>query len=267
MKNDKIKNVVKNAYNDELSEAIWINPETALKTLWALRVRPFSVLATTNIDTESIDTESEEFKELYKQLDKDYEKLPLSHVNEEILPIKSPVVRDIIGKKCRSFLKGTADQSLISKVIHLLKSDRENQFCGGLKALGFNYQEASYIKETCNGEDISLYLSHLFYGTANEKKEDEKNEEKEEIKKEKVKNSSNTSIPSSVLLSNRELVEDFFHIAKENSLSAEVLISKRELIMAFFETCDKLSKKGIDITYLIEKEEKIKEVFAMLDEL
>lgn len=240
----------------ELSTAISNNPDTALETLWALKVRPFTVLTHSDIDTES-----EEFKELCKQLDKDYEKLPLSHINEESLPIKNSVVRDVVGEKCRSFLKATAEQALIHKVIHLLRSERENQFCGGLKALGFNYQEASYIKETCNGEDISLYLSHLFYGTA-KKIDIEKNEEKE---KEEIKNSS--SIPSSVLLSNRELVEDFFHIARELPLSAEVLISKRDLIMAFFETCDKLSKKGIDIKYLIEKEGKIKEIFAMLDEL
>ena len=254
--NDKIKNV-KNSYNDELLEAIRSNPDTALETLWALRVGPFSVLATTNIDTKSKD-----FKEWCKQLDKDYEKLPLSHVNEEILPIKSPVVRDIIGKKCRSFLKGTADQSLISKVIHLLKSDRENQFCGGLKALGFNYQEASYIKDTCNGEDISLYLSHLFYGTENEKKEDEKNEKKEEKEKEEIKNSS--SIPSSVPLSNRVPEEEFFHIAGELPLAAEVLMEKREVIMAFFEICDNFSKRGIDVKYLTEKIGTIQELFAMI---
>lgn len=241
----------------ELSTAISNNPDTALETLWALKVRPFTVLTHSDIDTES-----EEFKELCKQLDKDYEKLPLSHVNEEILPIKSPVVRDIIGKKCRSFLKGTADQSLISKVIHLLKSDRENQFCGGLKALGFNYQEASYIKDTCNGEDISLYLSHLFYGTENEKKEDEKNEKKEEKEKEEIKNSS--SIPSSVPLSNRVPEEEFFHIARELPLAAEVLMEKREVIMAFFEICDNFSKRGIDVKYLTEKIGTIQELFAMI---
>ena len=249
----------------ELSEAIRNNPDTALEVLWELKVQPSKVLAKNKLFY--VDTESEEFKELCKQLENENEKLLLPSISEEELPIKNPVVRDIIGKKCRSFLKATADQALIHKVIHLLRSERENQFCGGLKALDFNYQEASYIKETCNGDDISLYLSHLFYGTANEKKENEGNEKKEEKEKEEIKNSSNISIPSSVLLSNRELVEEFFHIAKENSLSAEVLISKRELIMAFFETCDKLSKKGIDIKYLIEKEGKIKEIFAMLDEL
>lgn len=216
----------------ELSTAISNNPDTA----WELKVQPSKVLAKHKLFC--IDTESKEFKELCKQLDKEYEKLSL--INEESLPIKNSVVRDVIGKKCRSFLKATADQALIHKVINLLRSERENQYCGGLKALGFNYQEASYIKETCNGEDISLYLSRLFYGT-NEKKENEKNEKKEEKKITEINISH--SIPSPTLLTNREI------------------------IIAFFEICDNFSKQGIDIKYLIEKEEKIKEIFAMLDEL
>lgn len=143
----------------------------------------------------------------------------------------------------------------ILKVNRCLNSKREESQFGGLREMGFSYEEAVFLKYVANQigevfsnkmkEVIEKYNDDNFYGSYEhvENNEKEKNDEVAETSSEQnVEDASEKErkLSPSELLSRRAEIEDFFK-ALDIVLSEsnwKWLYNNRERVEKFFATCD-----------------------------
>ena len=182
------------------------------------------------------------------------------------LCIKNPVVRDIVIERCYAALE---EEREIEKIIKLLKTEDDGselssrRFYGGLKAIGFNNDEANYLKETCALYPMSLLLTRLVTNNTDNStnKSETENVEISELETSAIDMKATTLS----IIQNQETVQQVLHCIVTNNIEDLLQVNQKvvelkeqlELLENFEKSVKMLESKGIMFDYIVSKKDSI----------
>lgn len=188
-----------------------------------------------------------------------------------------PIVAKVVYEHCMKWC--SIKESCMDRILYLLKSDKENNYFGGIRSLGFNMDEANYLKE------FHLYIYHILRDLYEHSEQERKRllEEQEEQEKHylpyymEYRDEDETSRPQQEEQENEEQEEqedeelDYMNSEFE-LLTPEIILKHKEIFKAFVSSNDRnilveIAKLGLDLNQVIDKEQEIKEFLGAIDAL
>ena len=188
------------------------------------------------------------------------------------LGIKNPIVRDVLLEKSYSAVETSP---YIKKAITLFTTDyleslKESKVIGGLKILGFSNQEANYLYNSCNLYPIGLLLKKLVEKQEKEPKKVIEKTFKEQVKPVVVEKKKSSTTKVTTLVANKELIEEIFKLLKDEKTSLEVSnaleVAHAEVkrLQELQKLLNELSLNGISFEEIIEKKQKLYELYSAM---
>lgn len=255
------------------------NENEIKKILWRLCYEPENILKEIELE----DTDPKEAREAILSKCKEAEiTLNFGDENPALdtlgidLGIKNTVVRDVLLQKVYEAIDSNFYN--IPKAVTLLTTDylesiKESKVIGGLKILGFLNVEANYLYNSCNLYPVGLLLKKIM-DKSNEKISTTVPARSQvvrrvvEVEEKKVKKSSTNR--AAVLVSNKETIEDVFSLLKDEKdlaqIRADLEAAKKEVerLQKLESLISILSSNGISLEEIIDKKQKLLELFSAM---
>ena len=200
---------------------------------------------------------------------------------------KNPIIRDTLIERCYSAVY--QEEHCIEKAIKLLKTpddgfeDSTRRLVGGLREIGFSYDEGNYLRATCNLRPVALLLERL-WAEFEAHKQDEIDDEatpeaisQEEAKVEPII----AAIPKAKVITVPTLLENiepmrfifsngnFSRFEKLGNVDNEILALQNEIskLRKIQEVGAKLNDSGITSEYVIQNQESLRKLVEATDSL
>lgn len=216
---------------------------------------------------------------------------PCSDTKGVDMGTKNPIIRDTLIERCYAAV--FEEDHCIERAIKLLKTPDDDfdettrRLVGGLKEIGFSYDEGNYLRRTCNLRPVALLLERL-WGSFEAQREKEINEKvspvvvpqeetismfkKEEPKPQVVVAAvPNATVPNPTvsfptLLENMEPMRfifsngNFSRFEKIDNVDQEIIALENEIsaLRKIQEAGAKLNNSGITSEYVIRNKETLK---------
>lgn len=200
---------------------------------------------------------------------------------------KNPIIRDILIERCYAAVY--EEEHCIEKAIKLLKTpddgyeDAVRRLVGGLREIGFSYEEGNYLRATCNLRPVALLLERL-WAEFETQKEDEVDDDvtpeaifQEEAKVEPIITSVSKAkvITVPTLLENIEPMRfifsngNFSRFEKLGNVDNEIIALQNEIskLRKIQEVGAKLNSSGITSEYVIQNQESLRKFVEATDSL
>lgn len=208
---------------------------------------------------------------------------------------KNPIIRDTLIERCYAAVY--EEEHCIEKAIKLLKTpddgfeDSTRRLVGGLREIGFSYDEGNYLRATCNLRPVALLLERL-WADFEAQSEVEDNEEvlteevsqqetisivKEETKMEPII----AAIPKAKVITVPTLLENmepmrfifsngnFSRYEKLDNVDNQIIALQNEIstLRKIQEVSNKLNNSGITPEYVIQNQESLRKFVEATDSL
>lgn len=200
---------------------------------------------------------------------------------------KNHIIRDTLIERCYAAV--FEEEHCIEKAIKLLKTpddgfeDSTRRLVGGLREIGFSYDEGNYLRATCNLRPVALLLERL-WAEFEAHKQDEIDDEatpeaisQEEAKVEPII----AAIPKAKVITVPTLLENiepmrfifsngnFSRFEKLGNVDNEILALQNEIskLRKIQEVGAKLNDSGITSEYVIQNQESLRKLVEATDSL
>lgn len=250
-----------------------LDPDTLFSYLWKLTYDPEYALA-------KIGLVGDEFLQLYKKvrnyLFEEYGKPdilgdPERYDKELFLALEQDkFAYTYISKKIDEAIDSYPKTEL-ERISNLLSSEMENNQFGGLRSLGLNLSEATYFQKFKTAIDLICKMFNEKFQEAEKNVTDLNNNIIEEPKEDEEVENSNNSLEDEILINSfitcvnnkKDILEIFEKIDdiedKEFSIKIDSYTIKFfEIFKSLFDQLGKIQEKGVDICFLANNMEAIK---------